>query len=55
MAQCKNCYGTGAAKCPTCNGKGKILGSVFNPTKSCSHCEGSGKVKCGVCKGKGYV
>jgi DnaJ-class molecular chaperone len=56
MANCKRCKGTGAVKCPDCNGRGKkevgLLSVIYI---ECKHCHGSGEKQCGVCDGKGTV
>ena len=54
MPKCNNCK-SGAAKCPKCDGRGRLKGSLTTSSSQCKNCNGSGKVKCGVCHGKGWI
>jgi DnaJ-class molecular chaperone len=54
MPKCNNCK-NGAAKCPKCDGKGRLSGGLLTSSSQCKNCNGSGKVKCGVCHGKGWI
>ena len=64
--QCSHCKGTGAAdggkriSCPTCGGKGVVIGGsgFFRVRQTCPNCSGTGTVvekPCRHCEGSGHV
>lgn len=70
MERCPDCHGTGARPgtssetCPDCRGTGtvrvtqRVMGMVYQTTKTCDRCQGKGKVisnPCPTCAGNGRV
>lgn len=58
---CTGCRGTGAIKCPICDGKGfirkrGILGEMgLGEREDCQECQGTGKILCNLCGGVGKL
>jgi hypothetical protein len=51
-ANCATCKATGKVTCPTCGGKGVVMGQ-FGKNERCSTCNGKRSIACSTCDGTG--